>query len=76
MKITCEEAGHICDKSQYKEASIWEIIKLKLHHAYCKACLKHSRKNSRLTKLCNNAKLQVLEESAKKKMKEELSKQL
>ena len=76
MKISCEEAGHICDKSQYKEASLWEIIKLKLHHIYCKACLTHSRRNSKLTKLCNSSRLQILEESEKNQMKKELEKQL
>ncbi len=76
MKINCEEARHICDKSQYKEASLWEIIKLKLHHSYCKACLKHSRKNSKLTKLCSSGNLQVLDEGIKSEMKKELEKQL
>ena len=76
MKISCEEAGHICDKSQYKEASLWEIIKLKLHHAYCKACLKHSQRNSKLTKLCNSAKIQTLDVEVKEEMKKELNEQL
>ena len=76
MKISCEEAGHICDKSQYKEASFWEIIKLKLHHFYCKACLKHARRNSKLTKLCNSANIQVLDKDLKEQMKKELEKQL
>jgi hypothetical protein len=76
MKINCEEAAHICNKSQYKEAGLWEIIKLKLHHVYCKACLKHSQMNSKLTKLCNNSELQVLDESIKNDMKKELEKQL
>ena len=76
MKINCEEARHICDKSQYREASLWEIIKLKLHHFTCKLCLQHSRRNSKLTKLCNSANMQVLDESLKEQMKKELEKQL
>ena len=76
MLIKCEEASHICDKAQYKEASFWEIIKLKLHHAYCKVCLKHSRMNSKLTKLCNHANIHTLDEEIKKEMKKDLEKQL
>lgn len=75
MKINCEEAAHICNKSQYNEASLWEIIKLKFHHLYCKVCLNHSRRNSKLTKLCSNAKIQTLDESVKTQMKKELEKQ-
>ena len=30
MKINCDEATTICDKSQYKEAGFWEIIKLNI----------------------------------------------
>jgi len=76
MKINCEQAAHICDKSQYNEASLWEIIKLKLHHAYCKACLKHSQMNSKLTELCSRSKIHVLDEHIKNTMKKDLEKQL
>lgn len=76
IKINCEEAGHICDKSQYKEATLWEIVKLKLHHIYCKACLKHSKQNTKLTKLCNSQKLVVLGEDTKNLMKEAIKEQI
>lgn len=49
--IPCEEANHVCDKSQYKEASLWEMIKLNLHLLYCNACRKYTKNNTKLTNL-------------------------
>ncbi len=74
MKINCEEAGHICTRAQYKEATIWEIIKLNFHTLTCKVCAKYSRKNGTFTKLCDKADLQVLSEEDKKRLKEVLEK--
>lgn len=76
MKITCKEATHICDKSQYKEASFWEILKLKIHHLSCKTCLKHAKRNSTLSKLCSNANLQVLDQETKEEMKKKINDQI
>ncbi|SNR54375.1 hypothetical protein [Lutibacter flavus] len=50
MKLTCDEATSICDKSQYKEASFWEIIKLNIHLFLCKKCGLYSKQNSIMTK--------------------------
>ena len=74
MMISCEKAAKICDKAQYKEASIWEKIKLKFHLLMCNNCAKHSLKNKKLTSLCKQAKLVVLSEEDKKKMKDSCSK--
>ncbi|RLJ62041.1 hypothetical protein CLV86_2438 [Lacinutrix venerupis] len=49
--LSCEEANHTCDKSQYKEATFLEKIKLNLHLIFCAACRKYSRNNAKLTKL-------------------------
>lgn len=45
MKLTCDEASTICDKSQYNEASFWEKIKLKVHLFLCKKCGLYSKQN-------------------------------
>lgn len=45
MKLTCDEATAICDKSQYKEASLWEKIKLNIHLFLCKKCGLYSKQN-------------------------------
>ncbi|PKP28529.1 MAG: hypothetical protein CVU01_04000 [Bacteroidetes bacterium HGW-Bacteroidetes-18] len=50
MKITCDEATAICDKNQYKEASLWEKIKLGMHIFFCRKCGKYSRQNTIMTK--------------------------
>jgi len=70
MMISCEKAAKICDKAQYKEASLGERIKLKFHLFICKTCAKHSKDNTKLTSLCNQARLAVLSDEEKKKMKE------
>ncbi|NAY92884.1 hypothetical protein GTQ34_13255 [Muricauda sp. JGD-17] len=76
MKISCDEAAHICTRSQYKEASLWEILKLRLHILYCRACAKFSKQNKTLTSLCDRADMQVLSENDKKSMKKDLEKHL
>ncbi|MDG5492517.1 glycine dehydrogenase [Psychroserpens sp. SPM9] len=49
--IPCKEANHVCDKTQYKEATLWEKIKLNIHLLYCRACRKYTKNNAKLTKL-------------------------
>lgn len=45
MKLTCDEASAICDKSQYNEASFWEKIKLQVHLFLCKKCGLYAKQN-------------------------------
>ena len=70
--ISCEEAQIICHKSQYKDASFFEILKLKFHLFVCKACSAFSKKNTKLTTLCDQAHLQILPEQDKITMKQRL----
>ena len=49
MKLTCDEATLLCDKSQYKEATFWEKVKLNLHVFLCKKCGLYSKQNSVMT---------------------------
>ncbi|RPD96703.1 hypothetical protein EGM88_10105 [Aureibaculum marinum] len=51
--INCDEATTICNKSQYKEASFWEIIKLRYHIFSCKLCRTYSKQNATVTKICS-----------------------
>ncbi|GAA0724661.1 hypothetical protein [Aquimarina litoralis] len=74
--VSCEDANHICDKNQYKEASLWEKIKLNIHLIYCKACRKYSSKNTKLTKLFKDPKVISINQSAKDSMKEQLKKKM
>lgn len=46
MKLTCDEATKICDKNQYKAATLVEKIKLGIHLLYCKTCGLYSKQNN------------------------------
>lgn len=75
--IPCDEANHVCDKNQYKEASLWELIKLNIHLIYCKACRQYTIKNTKLTKeIKRGGEIEYLDTSAKSEMKQELKKAL
>ena len=50
MKLSCDEATAICDKSQYCEASLREKIKLSVHIFLCKKCGLYSKQNGIMTK--------------------------
>lgn len=78
MKIIlpCQEANHICDKNQYKDATFWEQVKLTFHLIYCKACRKYSVKNGKLTKAIKNPKVQTFSPTEKEVMKQRLNEQL
>jgi hypothetical protein len=51
LKITCDQATTICDKSQYGEASFSEIVLLKLHFLKCKLCSLYTKQNTFLSKI-------------------------
>ncbi|WP_372753404.1 hypothetical protein [Mariniflexile sp.] len=70
----CDEAGHVCDKAQYKDASLWEKIILNLHIIYCNRCRKYSKNNSKLTKIVEKSKVTCLDRKCKESMKQELDK--
>ena len=72
----CNEANHVCDKSQYKEASLIEKIKLNIHLIYCSYCRKYSKNNAKLTKCINNSDVDCLEDVVKEDMKVNLNKEL
>ncbi|MEZ4778963.1 MAG: hypothetical protein R2786_06225 [Flavobacteriaceae bacterium] len=76
IKIKCNESNHICDKSQYKEASLWEMIKLNIHLLYCDFCRKYTANNQRLTKTIKNSTVKTLCEEDKKGLKEKLLQEL
>lgn len=74
--IPCDEANHVCDKTQYKEATLWEKIKLNIHLIYCSACRKYTKNNSALTKLLKREKPQTLNASAKESLRSTFEKEL
>jgi len=74
--IPCDEAAHVCDKTQYKEATLWEKIKLNMHLIYCRACRKYTKNNAKLTKTINTAKVECMGKVAKEALKENFEKVL
>ena len=80
MKLTCDQATTICDKNQYKEASLIEKMKLILHLFLCKNCGRYSKQNNVMTKCyefhkeSENKKSNCLCEEEKKGMERELIK--
>ena len=74
--IPCEEAGHNCDKNQYKEATFWQKVKLNIHLIYCRACREYSKNNVKLTKLTKKEDVDCLTNSEKEAMKASFSKEL
>jgi len=74
--IPCDEANHVCDKSQYKEATFWEKTKLTLHLLYCKACRKYSSNNAKLTNVIKDNNITCMDTSSKEKIEEALNKEL
>ena len=78
MKITCDEATKICDKNQYKEASLWEKITLSIHLFLCKKCGLYSEQNGVMTECYDihkdfeSRKKHCLNEDEKRQLEEEL----
>ena len=66
--ISCEEAHHICDKSQYGEATIWERIKLNIRLSWCKVSRAYTKRNRKLTKALEVSDTNVLDNNEKDKL--------
>jgi hypothetical protein len=54
MKLSCDKATTLCDKSQYGEITLWERLQLGLHIFLCKKCGLYSKQNSTLSKCYKN----------------------
>ncbi|TGV02010.1 hypothetical protein [Flavivirga rizhaonensis] len=74
--IPCDDANHVCDKTQYKEASLWEMIKLNIHLIYCRACRKYTNNNTKLTKAIKESNVECLDKKSKESMKLDFEKAL
>lgn len=72
MMISCEKAAIICNKTQYREATFTEKLKLRFHLLMCKTCPSLVKRNTQLTSICQKANLQTLSEDQKQVMKREL----
>ncbi|MCL7762032.1 hypothetical protein MPF19_01300 [Polaribacter sp. Z014] len=80
LRITCDEATTICDKSQYGAATLGEKVKLSIHFLRCKVCSLYTKQNNTLTNLykghaksCKETK-RCLSKEEKEALKKELDK--
>ena len=76
ITIPCKEANHVCDKTQYNDATLWEKIILNIHLIYCRACRKYTANNSKLTKAIKKSDVECLDKSSKDIMKRDFEKAL
>lgn len=67
--LKCEEAAHICDKSQYKEANFFERLILKIHLLVCNLCRGYSKNNAKLTHSLKEANISTLAKAEKEQLK-------
>jgi len=74
--ISCEEAKHICDKSQYGEATIWEKFKLNIRLSWCKITRAYTKRNRALTKAIKSSKVECLKQKEQQDLKEKFQSQL
>ncbi|PKA83439.1 hypothetical protein ATE92_1593 [Ulvibacter sp. MAR_2010_11] len=76
VPISCEQAAEVCDKAQYKEASLWQKVLMKMHHIVCRICRIHSERNGKLTKSIHTANLQTIPKEQKEKIKARLREEM
>ena len=74
--IPCDEAKLNCDKTQYKEATLWEKIKLNIHLIYCRFCRDYSINNTKLTQTIKDSKVECLDKNGKEAMRKDFEKAL
>ena len=74
--IPCSEASLVCDKSQYKESSFWEKVKLNLHLLYCKACRNYVKTNNKLSSIIAQSKVRCMDKKNKESLKKTFYKAL
>lgn len=70
--ITCKEAAILSNKKEYREASLMDRMRLRLHLSMCRICTVFARKNRQLTLLLSQARLHSLKDAEKQAMKKAL----
>ena len=71
--ISCEEAHHICDKSQYGEATLWEKIKLNIRLTYCQVTRADTKKKRALTRAMRDSNIHALNDRELIELKQQVN---
>ncbi|MGB0981667.1 MAG: hypothetical protein ACPGUH_06160 [Winogradskyella sp.] len=74
--ISCEEAKQICDKTQYKEATTWERVKLNIRLLYCDITKTYSKNNTKLTNAIKKADVNCMRTDEIYKLKKQFETEL
>ncbi len=74
--VSCEEAQHICDKTQYGEATSWERVKLSIRLSWCRITKAYSKNNNKLTEAVQKAEVNCLKNDERTKIQNEFEKEL
>jgi len=74
--ISIDEAKHICDKSQYGEASIWEKIKLNIRLSWCKIARAYTKRNRTLSRTMKSSNLDCLKYLEQQELRTKFEKEL
>ena len=74
--ISCEEAQHICDKSQYAEATLWEKVKLNIRLSWCKITRAYTKNNRKLTKAIQTSNIECLKQNERKELNDHFQHEL
>ena len=70
MKLNCAEAADVCTRSEYKEASFIERLRLRLHLYFCQNCRHYHDNNKKLTGLLKKANIKPCSSKEKEHFKE------
>ncbi len=74
--ISCDEAKHICDKTQYDEATGWERLKLGIRLSWCRITRAYSSRNHKLTKVIEKSEVNCLKNEERRKLQLQFEKEL
>lgn len=74
--LECDKAVHVCDKSQYNEASFFEKLMFKLHILMCNLCRGHAKSNIKLTNDIKAANIKILHPDEKQLLKTRLQQEV
>ncbi len=72
MKLSCAEAAELCTKAEYKETSLREKIRLKLHLYFCRTCKDYHKNNKKLSGLLKKADLKTCSSQEKEHLKNKI----
>lgn len=71
----CTETAALCNKAEYREASLREKVKMKFHLFLCSNCNSYNKRNHKLTSLLDKANLKYCTEDEKTNLKKHIENQ-